>query len=253
VTLAEAMAAWGRDPERHGEARRIDAVGHYLELHVEQGPRLEASGTDVGVVTSIVGLVGYRVRVSGRTNHAGTTPMSLRRDALAGAARMVLAVRDEARRREDATANVGVITVAPGSSNVIPGRCELTIDLRAPSARAVRELDEGCVAALEAIAADEGLGLELEETYRVAPAPMAGELVEAIERAAGLEGASAARMPSGAGHDAMVLAPHVPAAMLFVPSRGGVSHSPAELTTDGHCELGARVLAAALRELLEAD
>ena len=250
VTLTDAMAAWGRDPERHGEARRIDAVGQYLELHVEQGPRLEASGTDVGVVTSIVGLVGYRVRVIGRTNHAGTTPMPLRRDALAGAARMVLAVRDEARRREDATANVGVITVAPGSSNVIPGRCELSIDLRAPSSQGVRELDEGCLAALAAIAEEEGLGLELEETYRVAPAPMSGELVEAIERAAGLEGASAARMPSGAGHDAMVLAAHVPAGMLFVPSRGGVSHSPDEHSSPEHCELGARVMARAVAGLV---
>ena len=132
VTLAEAMGVWGRDPDRHGEARRIDDVGHYLELHVEQGPRLEADGIDIGVVTSIVGLVGYRARVTGRTDHAGTTPMRMRRDALAGAARMVLAIRDQARGREDATANVGVIRVAPGSSNVVPGVCELSIDLRLP-------------------------------------------------------------------------------------------------------------------------
>lgn len=250
VSLAEAMGEWGRDPERHGEARRIDAVGHYLELHVEQGPRLEASGAQIGVVTSIVGLVGYRVRVTGRTNHAGTTPMPLRRDALAGAARMVLAIRDEARRRPDATANVGVIRVAPGSSNVIPGICELSIDLRAPSAAGVRELDEACRAALGAIADEEGLGLELEEAYRVAPAPMAAELVELIERAAAREGASAERMPSGAGHDAMVLGAHVPAGMLFVPSRGGVSHSPDEFSSPEHCELGARVLARAVEELV---
>jgi hydantoinase/carbamoylase family amidase len=250
VTLAAAMAAWGCDPDRHGEARRIGEVGHYLELHVEQGPRLEASGTDIGVVTSIVGLVGYRVRLTGRANHAGTTPMPLRRDALAGAARMVLAVRDEARRREDATANVGVIRVAPGSSNVIPGLCELSIDLRAPSAAAVRDLDEGCRAALAAIADEEGLGLELTEAYRVPPAPMAVELVELIERAAGLEGASAERMPSGAGHDAMVLAARVPAGMLLVPSRGGVSHSPEEYSSPEHCELGARVLARAVASLV---
>jgi len=250
VTLAEAMAAWGRDPERHGEARRVDEVGHYLELHVEQGPRLEAAGTDIGVVTSIVGLVGYRARVTGRANHAGTTPMRLRRDALAGAARMVLAIRDLARGREEATANVGVLRVAPGSSNVVPGLCELSIDLRAPSAAGVRELDEGCRAALGAVADEEGLGLELAETYRLPAAPMAGELVELIEGAAAIEGASAARMPSGAGHDAMVFAGRVPAGMLFVPSRGGVSHSPDEYSSPAQCEMGARVLARAVAALV---
>jgi hydantoinase/carbamoylase family amidase len=250
VTLAEAMAAWGRDPERHGEARRVDEVGHYLELHVEQGPRLEAAGIDIGVVTSIVGLVGYRARVTGRTNHAGTTPMRLRRDALAGAARMVLAIRDLAREREEATANIGVLRVAPGSSNVIPGLCELSIDLRASSAVGVRELDEGCRAALGAIADEEGLGLELAETYRVPPAPMSRELVELIEGAAAIERASVARMPSGAGHDAMVLANHVSAGMLLVPSRGGVSHSPEEYSSPAQCELGARVLARAVAALV---
>jgi allantoate deiminase len=250
VTLAEAMAAWGRDPERHGEACRVDEVGHYLELHVEQGPRLEAAGIDIGVVTSIVGLVGYRARVTGRTNHAGTTPMRLRRDALAGAARMVLAIRDLAREREEATANIGVLRVAPGSSNVIPGLCELSVDLRASSAAGVRELDEGCRAALGAIADEEGLGLELAETYRLPPAPMSGELVELIEGAAAIEGASAARMPSGAGHDAMVLADHVSAGMLLVPSRGGVSHSPEEYSSPAQCELGARVLARAVAALV---
>jgi allantoate deiminase len=250
TTLAEAMGAWGRTPERHGHARRIDEVGQYLELHVEQGPRLEADGTDVGVVTSIVGLVGYRARVTGEANHAGTTPMWRRRDALAGAARMVLAIRDQARGRDEATANVGVIRVPAGSSNVVPGVCELEIDLRAPSATAVRELDEGCRAALRAIADEEGLGLELAETYRLPPVPMAGELVELIEGAAAIEGASAARMPSGAGHDAMVLAAHVPAGMLLVPSRGGVSHSPDEYSTPAQCELGARVLARAVAALV---
>ncbi len=250
VTLAEAMEAWGRDPERHGEARRIEEVGHYLELHVEQGPRLEAAGTDIGVVTSIVGLVGYRARVTGRANHAGTTPMRLRRDALAGAARMVLAIRDLARGREEATANVGVIRVGPGSSNVIPGVCELSIDLRAPAAAGVRELDEDCRAALGAIADEEGLALALEETYRVPPAPLSGELVELIEGAAATEGAGAARMASGAGHDAMVLATHVPAGMLLVPSRGGVSHSPDEYSSPEQCELGARVLARAVAALV---
>ena len=250
VSLAEAMAGWGRDPDGLGGAHRVSGVGEYLELHIEQGPRLEAAGTQIGVVTSIVGLVGYRARVSGEVNHAGTTPMPARRDALAGAARMVLAAREAARERVGATANVGVIEVRPASSNVIPGVCDFTIDLRAPTAVAVDGLDAACRSALSAIAADEALDLELSEAYRVPPAPMADALVDLVEGAARLEEASTARMASGAGHDAMVLAGRVPTGMIFVPSRGGVSHSPEEYTSPEHCELGARVLARAMRALV---
>ncbi len=250
ASLAEAMAAWGRDPDDLAGAHRVSGVGEYLELHVEQGPRLEAAGTEIGVVTSIVGLVGYRARVGGQANHAGTTPMRQRRDALAGAARMVLAVREAARGRAEATANVGVIDVRPSSSNVIPGACDFTIDLRAPTAAALDGLDVACIAALRAIAADEALDLELTEAYRIPPAPMADALVDLVEDAARLEEASTARMASGAGHDAMVLAGRVPTGMIFVPSRGGVSHSPEEYTSPEHCELGARVLARAVRALV---
>lgn len=250
VSLGEAMAAWGRDPDDVGGAHRVSSVGEYLELHVEQGPTLEAAGTQIGVVTSIVGLVGYRARVAGQANHAGTTPMAHRRDALSGAARMVLAVREAARGCPEATANVGVIDVRPSSSNVIPGVCDFTIDLRAPTAAALGGLDAACVAALRAIAADEALDLDLTEAYRIPPAPMADALVDLVEDAARLEEASAARMASGAGHDAMVLAGRVPAGMVFVPSRRGISHSPEEYTSPEHCELGARVLARAVRALV---
>jgi hydantoinase/carbamoylase family amidase len=250
VTLAQAMRDWDRDPEAVSGARRIGKVGHYLELHVEQGPWLEAAGTDLGVVTSIVGILGYRARVTGEANHAGTTPMPLRRDALAGAARMALALRDQALARSPATANVGVIRAEPGSSNVIPGACDFTIDLRAPLGPALRDLEDACRGALEAIAVDERLELALEDTYRVEPAPMDLALVRLLEGEARLEGASAVRMPSGAGHDAMVLARHVPAGMLFVPSRGGLSHSPEEYSSPEHCDLGARVLARAVRALV---
>jgi hydantoinase/carbamoylase family amidase len=250
VTLREAMAACGRDYEAIAGARAIGEVGAYLELHIEQGPVLEHSGVDVGVVTGIVGLVSYRARLAGEANHAGTTPMAARRDALAGAARAVLALREEARSRDDMTANVGVISVEPGGFNVIPGLCEFTIDVRSPTREGLERVRAFVGDTLARIASEECLELELAETHRLEPAPMDPELVAMLERAADLEGASSVRMRSGAGHDAMIIGAHVPAAMLFVPSRRGVSHSPDEHTEPRQCEVGALVLGRALELLV---
>jgi hydantoinase/carbamoylase family amidase len=244
------MADAGFEFARLADARAIDGVGAYLELHIEQGPVLERAGVDLGVVTAITGMVGYRARFLGEANHAGTTPMAYRRDALAGAARAVLALRDEARSRDDMTANVGVISAEPGGFNVVPGAAELTIDVRSPTPDGFARLDPLVRGTLERIAAEEELGLELRETHRKQPVALDAELQDLLEDAAGAEGATTLRLPSGAGHDAMVLAHHVPAAMLFVPSRGGLSHTPDELSSPEHCELGARVLARAVRALI---
>jgi allantoate deiminase len=248
--VADAMAEAGFDFERLPEARDVDRVGAYLELHIEQGPVLERAGVDVGIVTGIVGLLGFRARFTGEANHAGTTPMELRRDALAGLSRTVLALRDEARARDDMTANIGMCTVEPGGFNVIPGVAEFSVDVRSPTAEGFARVEEFVRDTLAAIAEEEGLGLELEETHRLQPVPLDPAIQDVLERAAEQEGASHMRLPSGAGHDAMVLGRHVPAGMLFVPSRGGVSHSPAEYTAPEQCELGARVLARALAELV---
>jgi allantoate deiminase len=250
--VADAMAAGGFDFERLGEAKAVDRVGAYLELHIEQGPVLEKEGLDLGIVSGIAGLLGFCVRLSGEANHAGTTPMASRRDALAGAARIVLELRDEARSRGDMTANVGILTVAPGGFNVIPGTAEFTIDARAGDADAFARAERFVKETLERVAAEEQLELEVTETHRKQPTPLDPELQELLTRAAAAEGAIARSMPSGAGHDAMVLAKQVPAAMLFVPSRAGISHSPDEYTSPEQCELGARVLARAVRALVAA-
>jgi allantoate deiminase len=247
--VADAMAEAGFDFERLGEARGIDEVGAYLELHIEQGPVLEQEGLDVGIVTGIAGLLGFRVRLTGEANHAGTTPMATRRDALAGAARIVLALREEARSRADVTANVGILTVSPGGFNVIPGTAEFTVDARSGDPEGFARMERFVQETLERVAAEEQLGLEVAETHRKAPTPLDPELQELLAEAAVEEGATARRMPSGAGHDAMVLGKHVPAAMVFVPSRAGVSHSPDEYTATEQCELGARVLTRAARRL----
>jgi allantoate deiminase len=250
ISLREAMAAHGRDVDRAVEAHAVEQTADYLELHIEQGPVLERAGVDVGIVTAVTGVLAFRARFAGEANHAGTTPMDARRDALAGVARAVLALRDEARHRPGMTANVGYVAAEPGGANVVPGAAELTIDVRAPTPEAFAELEPRVRITLDAIAAEEELELELRETFRLEPLPLDEVLMEVLEAAAADEGATAMRLPSAAGHDAMVVGRHVQAAMLFVPSRRGISHSPAEYTTPGHCELGARVLAKALRRLV---
>ncbi len=248
--VADAMARAGFDFERLTEARGVDRVGAYLELHIEQGPVLEQSGEDLGVVTAITGLLGFRVKLLGAANHAGTTPMDGRRDALAGASRIVLELRQEARARDDMTANVGIVSVEPGGFNVIPGLAEFTIDVRSPTVEGFERAEAFVRETVERIAAEEGLGPEISVTHRKPPVALDRRLQEALVEAAQTEGASFRKMPSGAGHDAMVLARHVPSAMLFVPSRGGISHSPDEYTPPEQCELGARVLTGAVRELV---
>jgi hydantoinase/carbamoylase family amidase len=248
--VADAMARAGFDFERLPQARGVDGVGAYLELHIEQGPVLEQSGEDIGVVTAITGLLGFRVRFLGAANHAGTTPMDTRRDALAGAARVVLALREEAREREGMTANVGKLLVEPGGFNVIPGLAEFTVDVRSPTPEGYERAEAFVRETVKRVAAEEELGVEISTTHRKPPVALDESLQETLVAAAEAEGASYRRMPSGAGHDAMVLAHHVPAAMLFVPSRGGISHSPEEYTPPEQCELGARVLARAVRALV---
>ena len=246
VTLREAMQARGFDFDAVPAAAQLAGVRGYLELHIEQGPVLEHSGDDIGIVTSIVGLVGLHVRLEGQANHAGTTPMALRRDALAGGARAVLELRDLARRTAGVTANVGVISIEPGGKNVVPGACEFTVDIRSASPAVYETLDESVRNLLQRIAREEALELTVSEIYRLEPVPLDTTIVDVLERAADLEGASSRRLPSGAGHDAQILAPHVPAGMLFVPSRGGISHNPAEYTSPEQCTLGSRVLARAV-------
>ncbi len=210
--------------------------GRYLEVHVEQGPVLERAGAPLGVVTGIVGYTRREVVFEGTAGHAGTTPMAARDDALSKAAEFILLARDSAAAIEGAVATVGTLEVEPGAANVIPGRVRLTVDARAPDAQRLDRL-------LEA--------LGLDPQPRNAPAVMdesvRSVLREEIERL----GLPALELPSGAGHDAGVLASAgVESGMLFVRSlNGGASHSPDELTSEEDVALAIDVLAAALRRL----
>jgi acetylornithine deacetylase/succinyl-diaminopimelate desuccinylase-like protein len=222
-----------------GSARLADLPDAFLELHIEQGPVLERAGEPLGVVTSITGQARAAVVFEGRADHAGTTPMDARDDALAKAARFVLHVRECARRVGDGVvATVGAVAVEPNAANVVPARVTVSVDARASSTRLLDEL----VAAIGA-----GGDWAFEPSSRREPVAMSGPPFAAL--CAVLP--DAPRLFSGAGHDAMVLAAAgVPAAMLFVRSlNGGASHSPAELTSDEDIALAVDVLTEALGRL----
>jgi allantoate deiminase len=205
----------------------------FLELHVEQGPVLAAAAAPLGVVTSIVGYARGELVLEGRAGHAGTTPMGARRDALVAAAEAVLRIRDAARAIDGAVATAGELSVEPGASNVIPSRVRFSVDARAPDAERLEQL----VAAIG-----------FEPAQRTEPAPMSEELRLVLREEIERRGFPALELPSGAGHDAGILAAAgVPSAMLFVRSlNGGVSHSPDELSSDEDVALAVEVLTAAL-------
>lgn len=225
-------------------------VAAFLEVHIEQGRVLEDAGVPVGVVTGIAGPAFFRGHLQGAADHAGATPMSLRRDALAGAAEFVLAAERIARETGPTTvATVGWLRPHPGAGNVIPGLCEFSLDLRDIDLAARDRAEAALRAALAEIADRRGLGWGLEETHRVDPVPVPHHLIAALERAAADAGVPTMRLPSGAAHDAMVMAQVAPSAMLFVRCRDGRSHTPDEYASLEDLTAAADVLARALAAL----
>jgi beta-ureidopropionase / N-carbamoyl-L-amino-acid hydrolase len=243
-TIRDGIRRLGGDPDRLADARRrAGDVAAYLELHIEQGSVLDTEEVDVGVVEGIVGIRWWEVEVEGFANHAGTTPMDGRRDALLAAARYIQEVNRIVRAREGAqVGTVGHITAEPGAPNVIPGRVLTSLELRDLSMEVIEALYEEIRLAADAIADDTGTAFAFELTVDLAPAPSDDAVREVIHAAARDLGLSTRSMPSGAGHDAQSLAPIAPIGMVFVPSVGGVSHSPAEFTTPEGIVNGANVL-----------
>ncbi len=226
----------------------------FVELHIEQGPILEAEGITIGAVESLQGISWREYGFRGQANHAGTTAMRLRRDAGLAAARLCLAVREIVLGMAgDSVGTVGEIELTPGVINVIPGAVRLTVDLRntddARLGEAERLVDEAAREIVEA----EAVELQSRELVRFSPVVFDAALVERIEAVAEARGFSHRRMASGAGHDAQMMARIAPAAMIFVPSVGGVSHNPAEHTEARDLEAGANVLLDVLVDLAEAS
>jgi N-carbamoyl-L-amino-acid hydrolase len=215
----------------------------YLELHIEQGPVLAHEGLRLGAVENLQGISWQRVTIDGEANHAGTTPMALRRDAGYAAARVVTFLRERATRGNAPTvATVGCMEFSPNAINVIPSRASLTVDLRDPDEGRLLAEEAALAGFLEALATEEGVSVAVERLARFSPVTFDAGIVAAIEAAAAGRGVRARRMTSGAGHDAQMMARICPAAMIFVPSVGGISHNPREHTEDADLVLGVEVL-----------
>jgi allantoate deiminase len=224
-------------------ARRPGTTLAYLETHIEQGPVLEAEGLAVGTVTGIAAQLRYRVEVIGTAGHAGTCAMPLRRDALAGAAEMVLAIETIARAAaSDLVATVGTIEALPGAANVIPGTVRFTLDVRAGDAARRDAAAEAMLDRIHAIADARGLGFSIERIHDLPASPCDPALMDLLDAATVAAGQSVRRLVSGAGHDAMVMAALCPTAMLFVRCKGGVSHNPAEHVDPADAEIALGVM-----------
>jgi hydantoinase/carbamoylase family amidase len=245
ISMREAMRAAGLEPD----ARKIAAAAldpqellGFVEVHIEQGPSLLEANRALGVVTSIAGSIRSVVSITGVAGHSGTVPMHLRRDAAAGAAEMVLAIEKRCSSVNGLVGTVGQLNVPGGAINVIPGRCEFSVDIRSGTNSLRDAAFSDVKAECERIGARRGLGVEWRKVLEIDSVPCSNKLqqrwADSIRR---LTGAEACRLPSGAGHDAMVMAELTEVGMLFVRcGHGGISHSPLETMSEADADLAAR-------------
>ncbi len=250
VTFGNALTAIGyRGSEPVGQ-RKFEA---FLELHIEQGPLLEKNAQTIGVVESAQGLIWYDAEIIGMENHAGTTPMELRRDALAAFSEICLRIESIARSCPGAVGTVGYVRSVLGSRNTVPGRALFAIEFRHPDLAAIEEMDKALLAAASEISLSRSIKVSIEEITRKAPTRFDRRCVAAIEAAVQHLGYPYRRMSSGAAHDACNVNTVAPAAMVFVPCRNGVSHSESEDATPEDCAAGANVLLQAVGMLDNSD
>ncbi|VIO79933.1 N-carbamoyl-L-amino acid hydrolase [Bradyrhizobium ivorense] len=244
ISMREALLQFGLDPDHIGKAARVrrELLG-YVELHIEQGPVLEQKGLPVGVVSAIAGATRLAASLTGTAGHAGTVPMPMRRDALAGAAECIVAIEEFCRSDEAGlVGTVGYITAMPGATNVIPGKVSFTIDIRSQSDMHRKRAVADIVRRIEAIASRRNLALQIDVTHENRSVPCAPWLKAQLADAVAAEGFASFELPSGAGHDGMAMVDVADIGMLFVRCRGGVSHNPAEHVELADADTGARVL-----------
>jgi allantoate deiminase len=252
IDLEASIKAFGLDPSEIDEAAfQNDTVG-FVEIHIEQGPVLQAEGLRVAAVTSILGQTRLSLGFTGQANHAGTTPMNLRRDALGAAAEWIIGVEKYAARIEELVATVGRVIVKPNAGNVIAGSVELSLDVRHVKDFERRKAVEELLSQARSIAERRGLSLHSSSQLDEPAVPMDERLTAYLSDAIEGAGFSRKRMPSGAGHDAMVMAGRVPTAMLFLRSPGGISHNPAESVLEEDVE-AALLVGVKFLERLAAD
>ncbi|MGE0751799.1 MAG: Zn-dependent hydrolase [Variibacter sp.] len=248
VTYGEALEAIGyRGSEPCGE----HPLTAFFELHIEQGPLLEAESKEIGIVTGVQGLRWYEVTVTGQDAHTGATPMHLRKNALLGAARLIERINDIANAHAPlAVGTVGMMEVKPNSRNVVPGEVFLTVDLRHPESDVIEAMEKLLVASLSEICDPLGLGVTMACIADTPPVRFNADCIESVRAAAALSGLSAREIISGAGHDATYVSRVAPTSMIFVPCKGGVSHNEAEFSSKEQCAAGAQVL---LQAVLDYD
>jgi N-carbamoyl-L-amino-acid hydrolase len=260
IDVAQVLDVIGTDGTRLGdELARIGYAGDlrpgavvphaYLELHIEQGPLLEYHATQIGVVADLQGISWQQITITGVANHAGTTPLAMRHDAGWAAAAVITFVRQLAQESVSTLATVGAIQFSPNAINVIPQTAVLTLDMRDPDDQKLTAAEAHVATLLQTIAAQEGVTITSQQLVRFPAVHFDESLVAEIAQATAALGLSHRQMTSGAGHDAQMLARITPAAMIFVPSQAGISHNPAEYTSDADLIAGATVLLAVVQRL----
>jgi allantoate deiminase len=244
ISMRDALSAFGLDPDHIGAAARARSeLLAYVELHIEQGPVLEAKNLPVGVVSAIAGATRLAARLTGMAGHAGTVPMHLRHDALTGAAECITTIEELCRTDHGGlVGTVGYIHAMPGATNVIPGQVSFTMDLRAPTDTHRRRAVTDIVRAIEAIAKRRELKLQVDVTHENRTVPCAPWLKAQVADAVAAEGHEVFELPSGAGHDGMAMIDIADVAMIFVRCRGGISHHPDEHVELADADAGAKVL-----------
>jgi len=244
VSMREAFVQFGLYPDEIGSAARARSeLLAYVELHIEQGPVLETENLPVGVVTAIAGATRLAVSLVGMAGHAGTVPMALRRDALAGASECIVAIEEFCKTDQAGlVGTVGYVNATPGATNVIPGQVSFTIDIRAPTDAHRKLAVADIVRRIEAIAHRRGLALQIDITHESRTVPCASWLKAQIADAVQVEGYRVFELPSGAGHDGMAMIDIADIGMVFVRCRGGISHHPEEHVEIADVDAGARVL-----------
>jgi N-carbamoyl-L-amino-acid hydrolase len=246
-TLADGIRRIGGDPSvLDRPLRGPGGTAAFVELHIEQGPVLEARGIPVGVVTDIVGIRRYKLKIEGRPDHAGTTPMTIRRDALVGAARIIDAVSRKATQMQEGSnyvvATIGHLTLSPNASNAVPGRVEMILEVRSDNHAVLESFANHLIAAIHPEIEALRLSLEWSEVSRSIPTSCSSVVIELIEEAAKALSYPSLRMPSGAGHDAVYMSKTGPAGMIFIPCLKGRSHCPEEWIEPEQLLIGAQVL-----------
>ncbi|MDA8227777.1 MAG: Zn-dependent hydrolase [Desulfitobacterium hafniense] len=243
ISFAEAMRDFGLDPELISQATRSkDSIKAHVELHPEQGKCLENKNLSVGVVTGINSSLWLKVTITGEAGHAGATPMNIRHDALAAAAEIIQVVEQETLKTGTAVGTVGKLEVHPGGINIIPGSVEFTIDLRDICKTVGDGLEHSILSKVRSICEKRHVKFDFEVLQRVPPVPCSDLVQATIKESCNKLGLEVYSLPSGAGHDSMHIANLCPIGMIFVRSKDGISHNPAEWSTPEDCEDGANVL-----------